>query len=70
MKTGRKLLRRGLGLLLAAALLLPLTGPVCNLVWLFAGASLQRLFADYRKAVDIVCAAALALCAVSLVLPH
>ena len=27
MKTGRKLLRRGLGLLLAAALLLPLTGP-------------------------------------------
>ena len=56
--------------LLAVGLFLPFTGPLANLVWLFAGAALQRLFADYRKAVDIVCAAALALCAVSLVLPH
>ena len=56
--------------LLAVGLFLPFTGPIANLVWLFAGAALQRLFADHRKAVDIVCAAALALCAVSLVLPH
>lgn len=56
--------------LLAAGLFLPFTGPLANLVWLFAGAALQRLFANHRRAVDIVCAAALALCAVSLVLPH
>ena len=56
--------------LLAVGLFLPFTGPIANLVWLFAGAALQKLFADHRKAVDRVCAAALALCAVSLILPH
>lgn len=56
--------------LLAAGLFLPFTGPLANLVWLFAGAALQSLFANHRKAVDAGCAAALALCAVSLVLPH
>lgn len=56
--------------LLAVGLFLPFTGPAANLVWLFAGAALQRLFASHRRTVDIVCAAALALCAVSLVLPH
>lgn len=56
--------------LLAAGLFLPLTGPVANLAWLFAGAALQRLFADHRKAVDRVMAASLALCALSLVLPR
>lgn len=58
------------GALLAAGLFLPFTGPLANLVWLFAGAALQRLFTGHRRAVDIGCAAALALCAVSLVLPH
>ena len=56
--------------LLAVGLFLPFTGPLANLIWLFAGAALQKLFANHRKAVDIGCAAALALCAVSLVLPH
>lgn len=56
--------------LLAVGLFLPFTGPIANLVWLFAGAMLQKLFADHRRTVDIVMAAALALCAVSLVLPH
>lgn len=56
--------------LLAVGLFLPFTGPLCNLVWLFAGASLQKLFANYRKTVDIVMALSLALCAVSLVWPH
>ena len=56
--------------LLAVGLFLPFTGPAANLVWLFAGAALQRLFVNHRRAVDIGCAAALALCAVSLVLPH
>lgn len=56
--------------LLAVGLFLPFTGPVANLVWLFAGASLQKLFAGRRRTVDIVMAAALALCAVSLVWPR
>lgn len=56
--------------LLPVGLFLPFTGPMCNLVWLFAGASLQKLFADHRRTVDIVMALSLALCAVSLVWPH
>ena len=56
--------------LLAVGLFLPFTGPVANLVWLFAGASLQKLLTDHRRAVDITMAAALALCAVSLVWPR
>lgn len=56
--------------LLAVGLFLPFTGPLANLVWLFAGASLQRLFAEHGRAADILMAAALALCAVSLVWPR
>jgi len=56
--------------LLAAGLFLPFTGPIANLVWLFAGASLQKLFSNHRKAVDRVMAVSLALCAVSIVMPH
>lgn len=56
--------------LLLTGLFLPLTGPVANLAWLFAGAALQKLFADHGRTVDAVMAAVLALCAVSLVWPH
>lgn len=56
--------------LLGVGLFLPFTGPMANLVWLFAGASLQRLFVNHRKAVDIVMAVSLTLCAASLVWPH
>lgn len=56
--------------LLAVGLFLPFTGPAANLVWLFAGASLQKLLTGHRRTVDVVMAAALALCAVSLVWPH
>lgn len=56
--------------LLAVGLFLPFTGPIANLVWLFAGASMQKLFARYRRTVDLVMALSLALCAVSLVWPH
>lgn len=61
---------KSFGSLLAVGIFLPFTGPVMNLVWLFAGVSLQKLFANHRKAVDMVMAASLALCAVSLVWPH
>lgn len=57
------------GALLGVGLFLPFTGPVCNLVWLFAGASLQSLFTSHRRAVDTTMAAALVLCAFSLVWP-
>lgn len=56
--------------LLGVGLFLPFTGPMANLVWLFAGASLQKLFSRHRKAVDIVLALSLVACAVSLVWPH
>lgn len=61
---------RSLRGLLAVGLFLPLTGPVANLVWLFAGAALQKALARYGRAVDAAMAAALALCAVSLVWPR
>ena len=61
---------RSLWALLPVGLFLPFTGPVCNLVWLFAGASLQKLFASHRRAVDIAMALSLVLCAASLVWPH
>ncbi len=56
--------------LLAVGVFLPFTGPIANLLWLFAGAALQKLFAKHRRTVDIIMAVALALCAVSLVWPH
>ena len=58
--------KRTLGALFAVGLFLPLTGPVANLVWLFAGLSLQRLFATHRRAVSVVMALSLLACAVSL----
>lgn len=58
---------RSFWVLLGVGLFLPFTGPIANLAWLFAGASLQKLFVNHRRAVDIVMAASLALCAVSLV---
>ena len=56
--------------LLGVGLFLPFTGPIANLVWLFAGASLQKLFSRHRRAMDIVLALSLVACAVSLVWPH
>lgn len=56
--------------LLGVGLFLPFTGPMANLVWLFAGASLQKLFSRHRRAVDIILALSLVACAVNLVWPH
>ncbi len=56
--------------LLAVGLFLPFTGPIANLVWLFAGAALQKVFANHRRTIDIIMAIALALCAVSLIWPR
>ena len=51
---------------LKVAFLLLLTGPVANLVWLFAGASLKRFFENYQKPVNIVMALSLVFCAISI----
>lgn len=56
--------------LLAMGIFLPFTGPIANLAWLFAGAAMQRVFANHRRVVNLVMAIALAACAVSLVWPH
>ncbi|MDD2981191.1 MAG: LysE family transporter [Hespellia sp.] len=56
--------------LLGAGLFLPFTGPMANLLWLYAGASLQNIFRNYQKQVDTVMAVSLVLCAVTLVWTH
>ena len=59
---------RKLSSLLLMAAFLPFTGPVCNLVWLFAGVRLQRIFLKYRTPVSLMMALSLAYCAISLIL--
>lgn len=49
------------------SLFLPLIGPSCPLVWLFAGSWLQKFFVKHQMIVNIVMAILLLLCAVSLV---
>lgn len=61
---------RSFWVLLGVGLFLPFTGPIANLVWLFAGASMQKLFSSHGKIVDIVMAILLIICALSLVWPH
>ncbi len=51
------------------ALLLPFTGPMANLIWLFAGAALQRFFRAYQKPVNILMALSLVYCAVRILIP-
>ena len=54
--------------LFLTACFLPFTGPVCNLAWLFAGASLRTVFLRHRRLINTVMAASLLLCAANLVL--
>ena len=54
--------------LLLIGLFLPFTGPMTNLVWVFAGVSLQELFQKHRKVINVIMAVSLILCAVSIIL--
>ena len=54
--------------LLAAGCFLPFTGPMCNLVWLYTGTKLQRVFQRRRRPLNWLMAAALAWCAVRLLI--
>ena len=56
--------------LLGVGLFMTFTGPIGNLIWLFAGASLQKLFSKYSKIINVILALSLAACAVSLLWPH
>ena len=47
---------------------LPFTGPICNLLWLFAGDSLRSLFVNHRKPVNVIMALSLIVCAISIVM--
>ena len=53
--------------LLFVGVLLPFTGPICNLTWIYAGVSLQKLFQNHEKLINVMMSVSLVLCAVSLV---
>ena len=53
--------------LLGLAVFLPFTGPMCNLVWIFAGTKLRSLFTAHRKLLNGVMALSLVYCAFSIV---
>ena len=53
--------------LLTVGLLLPFTGPIANLVWLFAGAFLKKFFSQYRRPLNAVMALSLVFCSYSMV---
>lgn len=57
-----------LWVLLLAGAFLPFTGPMCNLVWLFAGAKMQHIFSKYKKPIGIGMALALMGCGISILL--
>ena len=56
------------GKLLLWGCTLPFTGPVCNLVWLFLGSGLQKLFLNHRRLLNALMAVSLIGCAVYMVL--
>lgn len=53
--------------LLSVAVLLPFTGPIGNLVWLFSGSVLQRFFQNYQQAINNIMAILLVICAFSVI---
>lgn len=53
--------------ILLVGIVLPFTGPICNLAWLFTGAALQRFFEKYERPINIVMAVSLFYCAFSLI---
>lgn len=54
--------------LLTVGFLLTLAGPGGNIVWLIAGAWLRKWFISYKKQIDIIMAALLAICALAIII--
>ena len=52
--------------LMAVGIILPFTGPVANLAWIFAGTSLQKLFVKHQKVMNVCMAISLLLCSASI----
>lgn len=53
--------------LLLFGILLPLTGPICNLAWLFAGVLLQGLFKKHHRIFYTLTGLSLLYCAIGIV---
>lgn len=56
------------GSLLAVAVFLPFTGPICNLAWLFAGDRLRTVFDKHPLACNLVMAVSLVICAIRILI--
>ena len=54
--------------LLVIGVFLPFTGPIANLVWLFAGVALKKFFSRYRRPINAAMALSLVFCAYSMVI--
>ncbi len=54
--------------LLLVAAILPFTGPMANLVWLFAGTALQYYFKEQQRIISIIMAILLLFCGISIIL--
>ncbi len=52
--------------LFAVAMAIPVVGASCNLAWIYGGVKLRSWYAAHQRAVDVVMAAALALCALGM----
>ena len=49
-------------------LILPLTGPICNLAWICAGVFLRKIFGKYSKSINILMGLSLLFCAASIIM--
>ena len=54
--------------LLLITVILPFTGPIANLIWLFAGTALQYFFKNRQRVVNTIMAILLVFCAVAVIL--
>lgn len=52
--------------LLGAAMVLPVAGALCNLVWIYGGVKLQSFYEAHQRPIDAAMAATLALCAMGM----
>ena len=60
--------RRDFISLFLVGIILPFIGPVCNLVWLFTGAKMQKFFESHKKTINNIMSGSLIFCAISMIL--
>lgn len=59
---------RSVAAVMLFALILSVTGPSCNMVWLLTGVKLRDIFSKYQKPIGIAMAISLVACAVSILM--